>query len=453
MPGQKKRKLDSTAKGEEFSSSKENPSTGSAAVELSSFSEESPKIPSFRDLGVCEELALVCDELGWTQPTKIQRAALPVALRGRDIIGIAETGSGKTAAFVIPILQSLLEVKQRLFGLVLAPTRELSHQIADSFKAFGSSIALVTAVVIGGMDMVSQSLALAEQPHVVIASPGRLVDHLENTKGFSLKKFKFLVLDEADRLLSMDFEVSLTKILEAMPKKRQAFLYSATMTTQVNKLKRASLSNPIEVSVSSKTDTATGLLQHVKIIPHKFKLTFLAALAGHFSAYRCIVFTNTCQRAKMLTIFYRHLGFAATSLHGQMPQAQRLGALNVFKAGKMSILVATEVGSRGLDIQGVDIVINYDVPSGSKDYVHRVGRTARAGKSGRAVTLVSQYEVLSYLAIEEALGVKLVVLEEVKDEEWRSLESTVAQAEKSAEDELREQDLNNDKKRKKGKRR
>ena len=194
--------------------------------------------PSFRSLGVCEQLAEACDALGWKAPTPIQVDAIPVALKGTDIIGLAQTGSGKTATFALPILQALLENPQPLFACVLSPTRELAIQIAEQFEALGSGIGLKCAVLVGGIDMMAQSVSLAKRPHIVVGTPGRLVDHLQNTKGFSLRTIKYLVLDEADRLLNMDFEQEIDEILKVIPKERRTYLFSATMTTKVAKLQR-----------------------------------------------------------------------------------------------------------------------------------------------------------------------------------------------------------------------
>lgn len=223
--------------------------------------------------GIVDILCKSCENLKWSAPTKIQREAIPVTLEGRDIIGLAETGSGKTAAFALPILQGLLENPQRYFALILTPTRELAFQISEQFEALGASIGVKTAVIVGGMDMFSQALALAKKPHVIIATPGRLVDHLENTKGFNLKAIKFLVMDEADRILNMDFEVELDKILKAIPRERRTLLFSATMTKKVQKLQRASLNDPVKVEVSNRYQTVDKLQQYYLFIPVKFKVS------------------------------------------------------------------------------------------------------------------------------------------------------------------------------------
>jgi ATP-dependent RNA helicase DDX47/RRP3 len=214
-----------------------------------------PENNTFQSLGVDAPLCLAIKELGWSTPTDIQKSAIPEALNGRDIIGLAETGSGKTGAFAIPILQALLNSPQRLFAVILAPTRELAFQINEVFEALGASIALHCVCLVGGIDMMTQSIALARKPHIIVATPGRLVDHLQNTKGFSLRSLKYLVMDEADRMLSMDFEEEINKILAVIPRERHTFLFSATMTSKVAKLQKASLANPIKVEVSNKFQT------------------------------------------------------------------------------------------------------------------------------------------------------------------------------------------------------
>lgn len=395
---------------------------------------------SFESLGVCEELCQAVKLMKWTKPTRIQQEAIPWALQGRDIIGLAETGSGKTGAFALPIVQRLLDDPQRFYAVCLAPTRELCVQIGEQFEAIGSTIKLQTATVVGGLAIVDQAMALAKRPHVVIATPGRLVDHLENTKGFHLKTIKYLVMDEADRLLSMDFDEALDKILEVVPRDRNTFLFSATMTSKVSKLQRASLKKPVKVEVSSKCDTAAGLVQNFMLIPFKFKHTYFAALVAHFIHYAVMVFTDTCLGAQRLSVFLRHMGMKSICLHGQMSQAQRLGALSGFKAKEQRILVCTDVASRGLDVPSVDLVVNYDIPKNSKDYIHRVGRTARAGRSGRAVTIVTQYDVELFQRVEHFLGKKLEEFNELVDTRVKASHERVLEALRSTELELREQD-------------
>lgn len=371
---------------------------------------------TFKDLGIVDSLCEACAALNYKFPTPIQVESIPLALQNRDLIALAETGSGKTAAFALPILQALLEKPQPLFGLVLAPTRELATQIGQAFEALGSLINLRCAVVIGGLDMVSQAIALGKKPHIVVATPGRLLDHLEKTKGFSLRTLKYVVMDEADRLLDMDFGPILEKILKFLPRERRTYLFSATMSSKVESLQRACLRDPLRVSVSTKYQTVSTLLQNYLFIPHAHKDTYLVYLINEFAGKTAIVFTRTVYETQRIAILLRTLGFGAIPLHGQLSQSNRLGALNKFKAGSRSVLVATDVAARGLDIPSVDLVVNYDLPQDSKTYVHRVGRTARAGKSGRAVTLVTQYDIEIWLRIEAALGKKLAEYPAEKDE-------------------------------------
>lgn len=400
--------------------------------------EESEPLKTFKDLGVTEVLCEACDQLGWKNPSKIQVEAIPVALEGRDVIGLAETGSGKTGAFALPILQSLLGSAQRLHTLVLTPTRELAFQIAEQFEALGSSIGVKTAVIVGGIDMMSQSLVLAKKPHIVIATPGRLIDHLENTKGFSLRALKFLVMDEADRILNMDFETEVDKILKVIPRDRRTFLFSATMTKKVAKLQRAALKDPVRCAVSTKYSTVDKLQQYYIFIPSKYKDCYLVSILNELAGNSFMIFCSTCNNAQRVALLLRNLGITAIPLHGQMSQNKRLGALNKFKSKSRSVLLATDVASRGLDIPHVDCVINYDIPTHSKDYIHRVGRTARAGRSGKSITFVTQYDVELFQRIETLIGKKLPAFPTQEDEVMMLVER-VSEAQRFARIEMKEQ--------------
>ncbi|KAJ1954256.1 ribosomal RNA processing protein [Linderina pennispora] len=397
--------------------------------------EEAPK--SFADIGVMTQLCEACDKLGFKAPTEIQRDAIPWALQGRDVIGLAQTGSGKTAAFALPILQALWENPSPLFACVMAPTRELAFQIAETFEALGSAIGARCAVVVGGMDMIAQQIALSRKPHVVVCTPGRLQDHLENTKGFSLRTLKYLVMDEADRLLDLDFGPKIDQILKVIPRERNTFLFSATMTTKVAKLQRASLTNPVKVEVSTKYSTADKLLQYYMFFPFKRKDCYLVWLLNEMAGQSAIVFARTCNEVLRIGLLLRNLGIEAIPLHGQLSMDRRMGALNKFKSGKRNVLVATDVASRGLDIPAVDIVVNYDIPTHSKDYIHRVGRTARAGRSGRAISFVTQYDVELLQRIEQVIGKKLDEFPGNRDE-IMLLQERVNEAQRMATLELKE---------------
>lgn len=399
--------------------------------------EERPK--TFAELGVCEQLADACISLGWKAPTPIQVNAIPLALAGRDMIGLAQTGSGKTAAFAIPILQALLEKSQSFFACVISPTRELAIQIGEQFEALGSGIGVKCAVVVGGVDMMAQAIALAKRPHIVVGTPGRLVDHLSNTKGFSLRALQYLVLDEADRLLNLDFEAEIDEILKVVPKERRTYLFSATMTTKVAKLQRACLRNPAKVEVSLKYSTVDTLKQQYIFCPAKFKDCYLVHMLTEMAGNTVMVFTRTCEATRRVALTLRNLGMDAITISGQMSQPKRLGALNKFKAGERSILICTDVASRGLDIPSVDVVINYDIPSNSKDYIHRVGRTARAGRAGRAVAMVTQYDVELYQRIEQLIDKKLPAFPAVQDDVLQ-LAERVNEAQRLAALHMREHD-------------
>ncbi|XP_059280138.1 DEAD-box ATP-dependent RNA helicase 10-like [Lycium ferocissimum] len=369
--------------------------------------ESKEEVKSFKELGVCDQLIEACHNLGWKTPSKIQAETLPHAFEAKDLIGLAQTGSGKTGAFAIPILQALLDSPHAFFACVLSPTRELAIQIAEQFEALGSGIGVKCAVLVGGIDQVQQSIALGKRPHIIVATPGRLLDHLSNTKGFSLRTIKFLVLDEADRLLNEDFEKALDQILNAIPRERRTYLFSATMTKKVRKLQRACLRNPVKIEAASKYSTVDTLKQQYRFLPAKYKDCYLIYILTEMSGSTSMVFTRTCDATRLLALMLRNLGLRAIPISGQMTQAKRLGALNKFKAGECNILICTDVASRGLDIPSVDMVINYDIPTNSKDYIHRVGRTARAGRSGVAISLVNQYELEWYIQIEKLIGKKL----------------------------------------------
>ncbi|XP_050371466.1 DEAD-box ATP-dependent RNA helicase 10 [Argentina anserina] len=365
------------------------------------------EVKTFKSLGLCDELVEAVGKLNWESPTPIQVEAIPHALDGKDLIALAQTGSGKTAAFALPILQDWIDSSRpKIFACVLAPTRELAIQISEQFEALGYADGLKSAALVGGVDMVQQANMIGKRPHIIVATPGRLLDHVSNTKGFSLGSVKYLVLDEADRLLNEDFEKTLDDILKVIPRQRRTYLFSATMTKKVKKLQRACLRNPVKIEVASKYSTVDTLKQQYRFLPAVHKDCYLVYILTEKSQCTTMVFTRTCDATLLLASMLRNLGIRATPISGHMSQSKRLGALNMFKAGQCNVLICTDVASRGLDFP-VDMVINYDIPSNSKDYIHRVGRTARAGRSGVAISLVNQYELEWYIQIEKLIGKKL----------------------------------------------
>ena len=395
---------------------------------------------TFKELGVCDAIVEACDNLGWKSATRIQEKVLKDALSGRDVIGLAETGSGKTGAFCIPMLQALLDnpIRGAVFGVVLAPTRELAFQIHTVVEGLGTTMGATSLCIVGGVPMTQQSIALGRNPHILVATPGRLLDHLTNTKGFNLRNLQYLVLDEADRMLSLDFEQELNELLQVIPENRKTLLFSATMTSKVQKLQRACLKDPVKVEVSTKFQTPKKLIQNYLFIPAKYKDCYLTYLVNEYAGQSMLIFGATCNNVQRLALMLRNLRFPAICLHGQMSQPKRLGALHKFTSGSRSILICTDVAARGLDIPSVDLVINFDLPGHGKDYIHRVGRTARAGRSGKAIAMVTQYDVEVYQRLEGLLGKKLPEYK-LDEETVLILLERVSEAQRLATRELKEQ--------------
>eukprot|EP00743_Colponemidia_sp_Colp-15_P005991 GILK01006439.1.p1 GENE.GILK01006439.1~~GILK01006439.1.p1 ORF type:complete len:490 (+),score=94.02 GILK01006439.1:59-1471(+) len=385
---------------------------------------------SFERLGVSNWLIKNCENMGIRTPTPIQVRCIPSVLAGKNVIACALTGSGKTATFALPILQKLSEEPYGVFALVLTPTRELAFQIADQFRALGATMGLKDAVIVGGMDMMTQALALSKRPHVVIATPGRLADHLEKDPSH-VKLFKglqFVVLDEADRLMDSSFRTDLDTILTVMPTQRQTLLFSATMTKNMEDLNRfVGDREPVRFDVNPPTSTVDTLNQQFMFMPAKVKECYLLYLLKQFGDISIIIFTSTCRSCQLITTMLQQLEFSATCLHSLQSQQRRLASVGKFKSGVAKILVATDVASRGLDIPSVELVVNFDVPRMVPDYIHRVGRTARAGRIGLSVTLISQYDIQLVQKIEDMTGKKM---EERPTEEREVLQllNTVATA-------------------------
>ncbi|XP_031459941.1 probable ATP-dependent RNA helicase DDX49 [Phasianus colchicus] len=369
---------------------------------------------AFRELGLAPWLVEQARQMGLSRPTPVQASCIPPILQGRDCLGCAKTGSGKTAAFVLPVLQVLSEDPYGIFCLVLTPTRELAYQIAEQFRVLGKPLGLKDCVVVGGLDMVAQALELSRKPHVVIATPGRLADHLRSSNTFSLKKLKFLVLDEADRLLEQgcaDFTADLEVILEAVPARRQTLLFSATLTDTLNELKSLAMNRPFFWEAASEVRTVDELDQRYLLVPEAVKDAYLVHLIQTFQDehedWSIIIFTKTCKECQILNMMLRKFSFPSVALHSMMKQRQRFAALAKFKSSIFKILIATDVAARGLDIPTVQVVINHNTPGLPKIYIHRVGRTARAGRNGISITMVTQYDIHLVHAIEEEIKLKL----------------------------------------------
>lgn len=366
------------------------------------------------ELGLASWLAGSCVEMGLKRPTPIQRECIGPALRGGDVLGSAETGSGKTAAFALPVLQALSDDPYGVFAVVLSPARELATQIADQFNALGSRMGVRVAVVVGGVDMMHQALELAKRPHIVIATPGRLADHLRSSgTAVTIRNARFLVIDEADRLLEEGFGPDLEFIVAALPPRRQTLLFSATMSDALRQLQTLALRKPHVADLAALASTPASLEQQYVFVPANVRDVYLAHEARTLAEQdlTAIVFTSSCRSCEVLATTLRALGLDCVALHSQQPQARRLAALGRFKQGSLRLLVATDVAARGIDIPEVGVVLNHNVPAEPKDYIHRAGRTARAGRAGRALTYVSQYDVELLLAIETATQRKLETVE------------------------------------------
>ncbi|KAH3674206.1 hypothetical protein WICMUC_003448 [Wickerhamomyces mucosus] len=382
----------------------------------------------FTSLGVSKWLAESLNAMKIYTPTAIQKACIPKILAGHDCIGGAKTGSGKTIAFGAPMLTKWSEDPMGIFGVILTPTRELALQIAEQFAALGASMNIRIAVVVGGEDIVKQAIQLQNRPHFVIATPGRLADHIlnsgEDTVG-GLRRVKYLVLDEADRLLSNSFGSDLERCFSILPAadKRQTMLFTATVTDAVRALKDKPVPEskpPVfvhEVESVDKVAIPEKLLTNYLFLPSYVKEAYLFSVLTHEDNKdsTAIVFVNRTHTAEVLRRTLRNLEVRVTSLHSEMPQSERTNSLHRFKAGAARVLIATDVASRGLDIPSVQLVINYDIPGDADDFVHRVGRTARAGRSGESISFVTEKDVERILSIEKRINKKMDKYEKISD--------------------------------------
>ncbi|XP_073234182.1 probable ATP-dependent RNA helicase DDX27 [Porites lutea] len=364
------------------------------------FEEPPPQVmhQTFTTLNLSRPLLKAINDLGFSHPTPIQASTVPVALMGKDICACAATGTGKTAAYMLPILERLIYRPQQTSVtrvLILTPTRELAIQVHSVAKTLCKHTNIQVCLATGGLDIKTQEAALRKGPDIVIATPGRLVDHLHNTPSFSLQTIEIIVLDEADRMLDENFKDQMEEIVKLSPRGRQTMLFSATMTDEVEELVTLSLNQPVRLFVDNNTDVAHNLRQEfVRIRSNREndRLAIVTALCSRTFNEHCLIFLQTKASAHKLRIILGLLGLSVEELHGNLTQLQRLEALRKFKEGEVDILVATDLASRGLDILGVKTVINANLPPTMKQYIHRVGRTARAGRSGRSVSLVGEKE-------------------------------------------------------------
>lgn len=372
----------------------------------SNLQEKTKQNVSFNSLGIAPRILEILAQLKFVSPTPIQHQSIPAAISGADIMGMAQTGTGKTLAFGIPMIQRLAQDKGKQ-GLVILPTRELALQVSESLMQIGRLLGLKTAVLIGGAPIPKQIKALQQNPHIIIATPGRLIDHLEQ-KTIQLNKVAILVLDEADRMLDMGFAPQINKILKALPAERQTLLFSATIPQAIMGLATKFMKLPIRVEVAPTGSVATDVTQELFIVRNDNKLQLLEKLLMEYKG-SVLIFSRTKFGAKKIATMIRHMGHAASEIHSNRSLNQRLDAINGFKLGRYRILVATDIAARGLDVTNIELVINYDLPEQTEDYVHRIGRTARAGRAGYAISFAMPDQANDVREIERFIKNKLPV--------------------------------------------
>lgn len=359
----------------------------------------------FDNLGISSQVLQILKKMKIVTPTPIQYKSIPVALEGKDIMGIAQTGTGKTLAFAIPLVERLNHSQGK--ALVLLPTRELAHQAAETFYKIGHAFHLKSAVLIGGESMYGQIQDLRRKPRIIIATPGRLIDHLEQRQ-VQLNDIKILVLDEADRMLDMGFAPQLNMILKTVPRERQTLLFSATMPQSIVKLATTYMALPVRLEVAPAGSASADIEQEVFIIHQDSKLSLLEKLLQEYKG-TVLVFSRTKFGAKKITHVVRMMGHSAAEIHSNRSQAQRREALAGFKSGKYRILVATDIAARGIDVHDIELVVNFDLPDNSEDYVHRIGRTGRAGRKGRAISFVTPQQRSEIRHIERLIRKTLTI--------------------------------------------
>ena len=380
---------------------------------------------NFSGLGIAPKLLGILTSLRYLIPTPIQLQAIPVALEGKDIVGIAQTGTGKTLAFGIPMLQLLATHKG--MGLILLPTRELAMQVDESLRVIGKKIGLRTTVLIGGEPIGKQLKSLKRKPHIIIATPGRLTDHAQR-KSVNLMNVRVLVLDEADMMLDMGFLPQIRTILRLVPKKRQSMLFSATMPTQIIKIASDYMISPTRIEVAPTGTSAENVEQEIIVVEKAYKIDYLIDILGKTKG-PILIFMSTRYAVIDLTKELKKFRFTAAEIHSDRSLGQRKEALEGFKIGKYRILIATDIAARGIDVKGIELVVNYDLPEKTEDYVHRIGRTARAGKSGKAISFVMPSQIRTLRAIERLIN-KTIKINKT-EEELRAMALTIPDEKKT----------------------
>ena len=374
------------------------------------------KNATFYGMGIAPKLLEILARLKFTVPTPIQERAIPVAIEGKDLIGIAQTGTGKTLAFGIPMIQHIAQKKS--CGLVILPTRELALQVDEALRQVGHTLGLKTAVLIGGASMGQQINALSRHPHIIIGTPGRIIDHMER-RTVSFENISILILDEADRMLDMGFAPQIKQILNKLPKDRQTMLFSATMPDDIVRMATQHMKLPFRVEIARSGTAAEGVLQELFIVKKEDKNKLLAKLLSEYRG-SVLIFSRTKYGARKICGAVRDMKHTAAEIHSNRSLAQRREALDGFKSGRFRVLVATDIASRGIDVIGIELVINYDLPENPGDYVHRIGRTGRAGAPGRAISFATPDQKNDVRDIERLMRTVIAVskLPEITEEKF-----------------------------------
>jgi ATP-dependent RNA helicase RhlE len=364
-----------------------------------------PHASGFDGLGIAPRILEILDHIKFKAPTPIQQKAIPIAIAGKDVVGIAQTGTGKTHSFAIPMVQFLAQTKG--VGLVLAPTRELAIQIEEAVRGIASPFGIKTACLIGGAPMDDQIMALKRNPRVVIATPGRLIDHIREWH-FIPEAVTMLVLDEADRMLDMGFAPQIDKILKVVPKNRQTMLFSATMPPEIMKMATGHMKLPVRVEIAPSGTAAELVTQELFIVKKESKIKLLGKILAQYHG-AVLLFTRTKIGARKIARAVKEMGFNAAEIHSNRSLNQRREALEGFKRGSYKVLVATDIAARGIDVTGIELVINYDLPEDAGNYVHRIGRTGRAGHKGHAISFATPDQKTEVQDIEKLIRVTLPV--------------------------------------------